>query len=534
LITYDSSGCSSAYQLPDSIRVSEIPDALFAVSGTSGCAPYLITFNNQSSGAVSYDWDFGDGAHSNSVNPSHSYSSSGSYWVTLIANSQNGCTDTFTYQMPVVVGEIPQGNILASATSGCAPLNVTFTSNISNADSTVTYSWNYNGIINTDSVLNMTFTQNGTHQVQLLVTNQAGCNSTFNASVTTHGADTLGPVVMRSASVLSPNDVELKWADIMDPELAYYRIYRMDNSTGNFNLIHTSYNITPVNPDVYQTWMDRNTTTSSKTNTYLVQAVNTCGLAAPLSAHTPHTTVNLEVNTASSTPTLHWNSYGGASPSGYLVQRMDEPNTPWTNLSVVPATVNMYVDSSVYCSDSVSYRITALDLNGLPIFDAFSDIEYILAPGSLLIQRVDMVRSTVEDDSWVLTEWSMPTLAPQLVTGFELFRSIDNINFTRIAVLPPVQTSYEDRNVSVKSQEYYYRVKVSNTCSLEASSGYESSSILLLANPDQRYGVNLRWTPYVNWDTGVEEYVIEEWNSATGTWDYVKTVDGSTTETGVQ
>ncbi len=103
-----------------------------------------------------------------------------------------------------------------------------------------------------------------------------------------------------------------------------------------------------------------------------------------------------------------------------------------------------------------------------------------------------------------------------------------------IAVLPSVQTSYEDRNVSVKSQEYYYRVKVSNTCSLEASSGYESSSILLLANPDQRYGVNLRWTPYVNWDTGVEEYVIEEWNQATGTWDYVKKVDGSTTETGVQ
>jgi len=145
-----------------------------------------------------------------------------------------------------------------------------------------------------------------------------------------------------------------------------------------------------------------------------------------------------------------------------------------------------------------------------------------------------MVRSTVEEDSWVLTEWSQPVLAPQLVTGFELFRSTDNLNFTRIAVLPAAQTSYEDRNVSVKSQNYYYRVKVSNACSLEASPGYESSSILLLANPDQRYGVELRWTPYKNWSTGVEEYVIEEWNNQTGTWDYVKTVDGSTTQTGVE
>ncbi|MFM7902281.1 MAG: PKD domain-containing protein, partial [Bacteroidota bacterium] len=333
LITYDSSGCSSAYQLPDSIRVSEVPEAIFTTSSTSGCAPYVVNFSNQSSGAVSYDWDFGDGVQSNSINPSHTYTTSGTYWVTLIANSLNGCSDTFSYQMPIVIGEIPQGNIVASASSGCAPLNVGFTHNITNTDPTTTYSWNYNGLNSTGPNFNMTFSQNGTHQVQLVVTNQAGCSATFNTSVSTFGADTLGPVVMRSASVLGPNDVELKWADIIDPELAYYRIYRMDNATGNFNLIHTSYNVIPVNPDVYQTWNDRTTTTSSKTNTYLVQAVNTCGLAAPLSAHTPHTTVNLEVNTASSTPTLHWNSYGGATPSGYLVQRMDEPNTPWTNLS---------------------------------------------------------------------------------------------------------------------------------------------------------------------------------------------------------
>jgi hypothetical protein len=237
---------------------------------------------------------------------------------------------------------------------------------------------------------------------------------------------------------------------------------------------------------------------------------------------------------ASSSPSLSWNDYVGATPNGYLVQRRDDPNMPWTSIAALPASVTTYLDSTVYCTDSVEYRITALDLDGLSIFDAFSDIEDIMAPGSLLIQRVDMVRSTVEDDSWVLTEWSHPTLAPQLVTGYELYRSIDNINFTRIATLPAVQTSYEDHDVSVKSQNYFYRVKVSNACSLEASPGYESSSILLLASPDTRYGVNLRWTSYRNWDTGVDEYVIEEWNSSTGSWQYVKTVDGTTTETDVQ
>ncbi|MFZ9942277.1 MAG: PKD domain-containing protein [Bacteroidia bacterium] len=534
LITYDSSGCSSAYQLPDSIRVGDVAVASFVVQGTGGCAPYTTSFINNSTNATAYHWDFGDGNTSTLSNPTHQYAVGGSYWVTLIAESLSGCSDTFRLNTPLMVGNIPSGSIQSSVSSGCAPLQVTFSPAIINADSTTQYVWSLNGNTYMGPIFNTTITQNGNYLVSLNVINQAGCSTAFSAPVSVYGADTLGPVVMRSASVLDHHSVELKWADIVHPELDHYRIYRKDNQTGTFNLIHTSYNTLPVNPDVYQTWVDQTTSTGSQTNTYLVQAVNICNLAAPLNVHVPHTTVNLDVDMVSSTPSLQWNDYGGASPAGYLIQRRDDANSPWTSLVTVPASVTNYVDSSVYCADSVAYRITALDLNGLAIFDAFSDVENVMAPGSLLIQRVDMVRSTVEDDSWVLTEWSHPSLAPQLVTGYELYRSTDNINFSRIATLPAAQTSYEDRNVTVKTQNYYYRVKVSNACSLEASPGYESSSILLLANPDPRYGVNLRWTSYKNWDNGVDEYVIEEWNSSTGTWRYVKTVDGTTTETDVQ
>jgi PKD repeat protein len=534
LITYDSTGCSAAYQLADSIRVFGSPLAAFDIDESAGCAPFSISPENLSVGATSYHWNFGDGTNSYDANPNHTYVNSGTYIVSLIAYGDGGCVDTLIGAVPVIVGEQPTGGILATNTSGCAPLQSGFSANITNADSSAVYSWNHNGVIHIGQNLNLLTTQNGLHTITLTVTNQAGCSSTFQSSISVHGADTLDPVVIRSVSVSAPDQIELKWADMIHPELDYYRIYRMDNSNGNYQLVHTFTNTTPVNPDVYQTWYDNGVTTASNTNTYIVQAVNICGLAMPLARHTPHTSINLEVDLSSSTPVLGWNNYGGASTTGYLVQRRDDANSLWLNLAALPANVTSYIDSSVYCSDSVSYRITAMDLNSLPIFDAFSDVEDVMVPGSLLIQRVDMVRSTVEEDSWVLTEWSQPVLAPQLVTGFELFRSTDNLNFTRIAVLPAAQTSYEDRNVSVKSQNYYYRVKVSNACSLEASPGYESSSILLLANPDQRYGVELRWTPYKNWSTGVEEYVIEEWNNQTGTWDYVKTVDGSTTQTGVE
>lgn len=534
LITFDSTGCSSAYQLADSIRVYGSPVVAFDIDDLAGCVPHTITPDNYSTGATNYLWDFGDGTTSSDPNPNHTYTTAGTYFVSLIAFGDGGCIDTLTSALPVVVGDIPQGNIVATNNNGCAPLQSTLTANISNPDPTTVYTWSHNGVVYNGQSVSLSINQSGSQSIDLVVTNQAGCSSNYQTVLNVFGADTLDPVIIRSASVTGPNQVELKWADLIHPELDFYRIYRMENTTGNYYLVHTSHNTTPVNPDVYQTWFDNGVSTANQSHTYIVQAVNICGLAMPLERHIPHTTVNLEVDLSSSTPMLSWNDYGGAVPTGYLVQRRDDLNSMWTNLAALPASITSYVDSSVYCSDSVSYRITALGLNGMPIFDALSDVEDVMVPGSLLIQRVDMVRSTVEDDSWVLTEWSQPTLAPQLVTGFELFRSTDNVNFTRIAVLPAAQTSYEDRNVSVKSQNYYYRVKVSNACSLEASPGYESSSILLLASPDQRYGVELRWTPYKNWDTGVDEYVIEEWNPQSGTWDYVKTVDGSTTQTGVE
>jgi hypothetical protein len=39
----------------------------------------------------------------------------------------------------------------------------------------------------------------------------------------------------------------------------------------------------------------------------------------------------------------------------------------------------------------------------------------------------------------------------------------------------------------------------------------------------------LKWSKYVDWNTGVERYVIEKLNLA-GQWEVIETVPGSTTE----
>ena len=53
-------------------------------------------FSNTSTGAVSYEWNFGDGGTSAEVNPTHDYAGDGTYTVTLVATDDCGNTDTTT------------------------------------------------------------------------------------------------------------------------------------------------------------------------------------------------------------------------------------------------------------------------------------------------------------------------------------------------------------------------------------------------------------------------------------------------------
>ncbi len=63
-----------------------------------------VSFTNLSEGASAYLWSFGDGATSNLVNPNHTYGSSGTYLVNLVALSSYGCKDTVLYSIEVKDG----------------------------------------------------------------------------------------------------------------------------------------------------------------------------------------------------------------------------------------------------------------------------------------------------------------------------------------------------------------------------------------------------------------------------------------------
>jgi Zn-dependent metalloprotease len=69
------------------------PVADFSVNKTSSCDGVVQFTDKSTSGPTSWAWDFGDGTKSTDKNPSHTYTASGKYTVTLTASNTNGKDD---------------------------------------------------------------------------------------------------------------------------------------------------------------------------------------------------------------------------------------------------------------------------------------------------------------------------------------------------------------------------------------------------------------------------------------------------------
>jgi gliding motility-associated-like protein len=92
--------CQSTFLRP--VLVHVLPVANFSVNDV--CLSEIVTFINASSineGHLNYKWTFGDGDISNATSPSHLYTSSSVYVISLLAKSNQGCVDSAS--RPVVI-----------------------------------------------------------------------------------------------------------------------------------------------------------------------------------------------------------------------------------------------------------------------------------------------------------------------------------------------------------------------------------------------------------------------------------------------
>ncbi len=163
--------------LTQTAYVSVTPEVVadFSTSAVTGVAPVSIDFTDQSTGSpTSWYWEFGDGGTDTAQNPSHTYSTAGTYSVMLITTGVCG-PDTLI-QTDLITIDLPPAPVAAFSgdpVSGCGPLEVTFTDE-SGGDIT-SWAWDFgDGATSTEQHPVHTYTYAGDFDVQLTVTGPGG------------------------------------------------------------------------------------------------------------------------------------------------------------------------------------------------------------------------------------------------------------------------------------------------------------------------------------------------------------------------
>ena len=160
------------------LTVIGTPAAAFAASPTSGTVPLTVAFSDASTGGpTSWSWDFGDGSTSTQASPSHTYTTPGTYDVSLTVSGLGG-SDTETKLGYVVVDPIaaPEAGFSGAPLTGVAPLAVTF------ADASVgdvaAWSWDFgDGSTSTQASPIHTYAAAGSYDVSLTVSGPGGSDT---------------------------------------------------------------------------------------------------------------------------------------------------------------------------------------------------------------------------------------------------------------------------------------------------------------------------------------------------------------------
>ncbi len=94
LIVTNPATCNKIDSQSTEISLKPSPTAAFTYTPLVPVTNEPHKFTNQSQGAISYSWTFGDGSGSAETHPEHTYKRTGDYTVCLVAMNKEGCTDT--------------------------------------------------------------------------------------------------------------------------------------------------------------------------------------------------------------------------------------------------------------------------------------------------------------------------------------------------------------------------------------------------------------------------------------------------------
>lgn len=226
LVVISDNGCLDS--LEQIITVNPDPALVMILFSGPICEDSPGNFDNQSTistgNIVSYNWDFGDGLYSSDVAPSHTYTSPGTYFVSLVGTSDKNCSDTLTSAFPITVNPKPISAFEYNPheTSILSPLISFYDQSSTDA---YQFWWDFGDGTSSSAYQspNHAYADTGTYSVELLVVNNYGCEDsvTYEVKINPDG-------ILYIPNTFSPNNNDInddfiaKGFGILDYEMFIY------------------------------------------------------------------------------------------------------------------------------------------------------------------------------------------------------------------------------------------------------------------------------------------------------------------------
>ncbi|WP_029446553.1 PKD domain-containing protein [Cellulophaga baltica] len=283
---------------------NQAPNAVASSDVTSGAPSLAVQFTGDTSSdpdtgdTLTYAWDFGDGTTATTANPSHTFTTAGTYNVTLTvtddgtpALSSSEVTITITVIAPA--NKAPTAVATSDIITGEASLAVQFTGDTSSDPDTgdiLTYAWDFgDGTTATTANPSHTFTTAGTYDVTLTVTDNgtpALSSSEATITITVNTPANQAPTAVVSSNIITGEaslDVQFTGDTSTDPDTGDTLTYAWDFGDGSTattaNPSHTF--TTPGTYDVTLTVTDDGTPALSSSEATITITVNTPANQAP-------------------------------------------------------------------------------------------------------------------------------------------------------------------------------------------------------------------------------------------------------------
>lgn len=209
------------------ITVNPTPVAIFTtkfngVTSTNAtinsCVNTAITFEDKSTiglGATVKEWlwDFGDKTTSSLQSPAHSYSTTGTYVVSLIAKSSTGC-ESIALTKTININELPINDFTLPEV--CAKDGIAIFKNGSSGIGLTSYLWSFgdpsSGPLNTSTTIdgNHKYSTPGVYKVMLTIRNANGCEVVLEKNFTVNDSSPIASFEVVNTNFCSNKALVLK------------------------------------------------------------------------------------------------------------------------------------------------------------------------------------------------------------------------------------------------------------------------------------------------------------------------------------